>query len=426
MSALIEPTTSNRTDQVIVVGAGLAGLACAVHLHRRGLPCLVLEASDDVGGRARTDVEQGFLLDRGFQVLLTAYPEAQSMLDLRALELGQFSPGALVRFDGRFHRLADPFRQFSTALRSVANPVGSLADKLRVLKLRRAACAGSLEGIFLRPECSTAEHLHRAGLSPAMVERFFRPFLGGIFLDRDLATSSRMFEFVFRMFSQGTVTIPATGMQSVARQLAALLPDGTVRLSAEVLAVDAGEVVLASGEAVAASSIVVATDGTNAARLLNQRVEEPEWTAVDCLYYAADRAPIEEPVLVLNGDGEGPINNLCVPSQVAAGYSPGQQSLVSVSVLGSVPGVPVEPAVRRQLIDWFGSSVEQWKHLRTYRIRHALPCQPVGWLQPYQRPTSVHEGLFVCGDHIETASIQGALSSGRRAAAAVIDRLQNS
>src|SRR5215210_6304108 len=193
----------DTTAPVIVVGAGLAGLACARELVRAGRSVEILEASDGIGGRVRTDTVDGFLLDRGFQVLLTAYPEARGQLNYAALGLRLFYPGALIRYHGRFYRLADPFRRPADALGSLFNPIGSPADKLRILALRRRAAAGSIDRLFERPETSTMQALTRLDFSNAIIERFFQPFLGGIFLGRELSTTSRMLEFVIRMFAEG-------------------------------------------------------------------------------------------------------------------------------------------------------------------------------------------------------------------------------
>ena len=188
---------------VVVIGAGLAGLTCALRLCEAGRTVRVIEAGDAVGGRVRTDRQDGFLLDRGFQVFLTSYPEAHRWLDYQALGLSSFRAGALVRYGGRFHRFVDPWRSPRDLLAVTLSPVASWMDKLKVARLRHQVCRGSLEALYQRPEQTTAQALRDAGFSDRIVERFFRPFLGGVFLDRELSTSSRMFEFVFRMFSLG-------------------------------------------------------------------------------------------------------------------------------------------------------------------------------------------------------------------------------
>ncbi len=411
---------TEATD-VVVVGAGLAGLACAVRLRSAGLSVTVLEAADAVGGRVRTDRHDGFRLDRGFQVLLTAYPEASRLVNQDALGLRAFTPGALVRVGGAFHRVADPRRRPGDLLATLRAPVGSMADKLRIDRLRSRVGKGTIEHLLARPETTTLAALRAFGFSDLIIERFMRPFLGGIFLERDLETSSRMFEFVFRMFAQGDAALPREGMEAIPRQLAERLDDGVVRLGARVEAVGADGVALAGGEQVASRAVVVAADGPNAARLV-PGLPEPGSRAVTCLYFAAARPPTEEPLLVLNGEGRGPVNNLCVPSQVAPSYAPPGAALVSVTVLGcpKTRDAELERSVRDQLRGWFGEEVEAWRHLRTYRIRDALPAQTPPAYGGGMREVRIGRGLYVCGDHRERASIEGSLVSGRLAAEAVV------
>jgi phytoene dehydrogenase-like protein len=417
---------TQRDDGVYVVGAGLAGLRCARRLHEKGVAATVLEASDGVGGRVRTDRVDDFLLDRGFQVLLTAYPEAREALDYRELELHPFYPGALVRTGGRFVTVADPFRRRWDGLRTALSPVGSLGDKLKVASLRRRVTAGSLEELFARPETTTREALAADGFSDTIVERFFRPLFGGVLLDRELGTSSRMFEFVYRMLAVGDVAIPTRGMNAIPEQLAGGLPPDCVRLGQRVTAVGDGGLTLVNGDKLKASAVVVATDGPTASGLLGGEPPAPASMAATCLYFAADSAPVDEPVIVLDGDGEGPVNNLCVPSGVAPTYAPPGAALISAAVLDR-PGLPkaadLEAAVLGQLADWFGSAVVGWRHLATYHIPHAQPAQPPGALDPPQRPVRIRPGLYLCGDHRDNASINGALASGRRTADTVLEDL---
>ncbi len=413
------PTASIR-PHVVIVGAGLAGLSCALHLHQAGLRCQVLEASDDVGGRMRTDRVGGFRLDRGFQVLLTAYPEARSVLDPEGLALRSFQPGAVVRFHGGFHTIGDPFRQPSQAWSTLTSPVGSLRDKLGVLRLRHRCARGALEKQLAAPELAAHAFLRSCGIESRMIDAFFRPFLGGVFLDSKLETSSRMLRFVWRMFSRGGAALPARGMAEIPRQLAARLPSGWIRRHAVVDSVGPRQVILAHGEVIPSERVVVATDGATAAHLIDG-VRPPTWCGVSCLYFAADRPPIREPILILNGEGVGPINNLCFPTQVAPEYGPEGQTLVSVSVIGAEADRPdLVDAVVAQLIDWFGDDARSWDHLRTYRIRRALPRQLPGWLEPAAREVRVNSRLYVAGDHVDTASSNGALGAGRRAAEAVL------
>ena len=421
--------------EVVIVGAGVAGLACAHHLHAAGVEVLVLEASDAVGGHLRTDVVDGFLLDRGFHVLLTAAPEARRLLDYDALALHAFEPGAMVRRDGRFLRVFDPWRRPLAGLESSA--LGSLGDQLRALRLRSRVTAGPLEALWRRGEVTMREALEVEGFSQSFIEAFFRPFLGALCLDRELGTSSRVFDFLLRMLAQGEAALPAGGIAEIPAQLVRSLPEGCVRTDAPVLSIQSDGVSLRGGEWIAARRIVLATDAAEAERLVELgggdtlAVRVPQGRlGVTCVYFAAQKPPVQESLLVLDGEGSGPVNHLCVPTQIAPEYGPPGVALVSASVLGTPPSPADEAelvaAVRAQLAGWFGDEVTHWTHLRTYVLRQVLPDQAPGRLEPGMRPARVGPGLLVCGGYREGGVLQGALASGRRAAEALLEETVSS
>lgn len=410
-------------SDTLVIGAGLAGLACARFLRRHDVDVQVLEASDRVGGRVRTDIVDGYRLDRGFQVLLTAYPEAQLELDYQALDLHAFYDGALIRYNGRFHRIGDPFRHPLDLPQTLFGPIGTPADKLRVARMRRRLTHESIPTIMQRSEHSTLEVLkERWGFSSSMIDRFFRPFFGGVFFDQALGASSRMFEFLFKMFAEGRTTLPAGGMAQIPLQMRGHLPDDAVRLNTPVESVGDGGVTLADGTKVEAPNVVVATEAPEADRLVGD-VAPVEGRSTTCVYYAAPESPLEDPLLVLDGDNVGPINNVAVPSDVAPRYAPDDRALVAAVVVGTPPESDgeLERAVREQLIGWFGLEAGGWRHLRSVHIPYALPEQAPPFLSPPERSVRRRPGLYVCGDHRRTASLNGALAAGRAAARALLE-----
>lgn len=411
---------------VTIIGAGLAGLCCARRLHQCGVSFHILEASDDVGGRVRTDHIGGYQLDRGFQVYLPAYPEGQRVLDLPALDLRPFRKGALVWRRGRMNRVVDPSEGLFSAARSLLNPVGTMRDNIRVGRLKSRYLGVPLEKLIGEPNGLTLDELRWAGgFSPAIVERFFRPWLGGVTLDTSLKTSSRFFRFVFRMFAEGGAALPAAGMGAIPTQIATALPAGSMTLNAAVESLSAGEAVMCDGAAHRSRAIVVATDGVRAARLLGNNLPTPSFHGTVALYYAADVSPVGEPMLVLNGEGQGVVNHVAVLSDVATGYAPAGKSLVCANIVG-LPAdgdEELDASVRLQLATWFGTVVQTWSLLAVQRIREALPEQSPAALDPWERPVRVRPGLYVCGDHRDQASINGAMTSGFRTAQAIADDL---
>jgi phytoene dehydrogenase-like protein len=411
---------------VIIIGAGLAGLSCALELVAQGHTPLLLEAADQPGGRVHTDAHEGFRFDRGFQVLQTAYPEARRLLDYPALDLRPFHPGALIRYAGRFHRIGDPWRHLSDALPTLLAPIGTLTDKLRIARLRYRVGQGSWESVYTRPETTTLQALRELGFSAAMINRFLRPFLAGVFFDDRLAMSSRAFEFVMRAFATGDTALPAAGMGAITDQLASRLPPNTLRLAAPVARLEQQTVNLATGERLTAHAVVVATDPWEAARLLGAATP-PDTRSTTCLYFAAPEPPVRKPLLVLNGEGTGPINSLLVPSVVSPAYAPPGDALVTVNLLGNPAedDKTLEGRVRTQLSNWFGTIIRHWRLLRLYRIDRALPTQEPPVAGPDAWPCQLAPWLFVCGEYQGAPAIQWALFTGRRAGVAVAAALRS-
>ncbi len=407
---------------VIIIGAGLSGLACAATLRDNGLEPLVLEASNGIGGRIRTDQRQGFLLDRGFQVLQTWYPDARHLLDYDRLDLRPFYPGALVRVGGRLLRVSDVWRRPLRLPEMLVSPVGTLADKLRLLALRQRCLRGDLEALYHRPETQACADLRALGFSARIIDRFFKPFFSGVFFDPELAVSSRAFEFVFRAFALGDTALPARGMGEIPAQLAARLTRAQVRTGCRVDCITERAVTLASGERLRARALVIATSAPAAARLLNPSTATAATASrgTTCVYFAAVRPPIEGPYLVLNGEGHGHINSLLCPSNLSGYYAPMGQTLVSVNCHGAEHNPDtLETILRRELAGWFGDQVRGWERLAVYRIPQALPLQTPPVHYPGDAGQRVADWLWVCGEYRSAPSIQWALHSGRRAGADV-------
>jgi phytoene dehydrogenase-like protein len=334
-------------------------------------------------------------------------------LDMDALDLRAFEPGALVWRNGKGSVVGDPFRRPTTALSTVGAPIGSLFDKARIALLRHRIRGVHPVRLLQGEDATTRAALTVSGFSDTIIERFFRPLVGGIQLDPDLTDSRRMFDIIFRMLADGDSAVPAAGMQAIPRQLADRLPVGSIHLQTRVTATSPTSIAV-DGSTIAAAAVVVATEGPAAASLLDLPAVESK--SVGAVYFAAPVAPIDDKLVVLDGTGAGPALNVAVMSNVAPSYAPTGSHLI-VAALPGHDGPTIESDARTQLRGWWGAQVDAWEHVATYRIAHGQPRQRPPF-QPKRR-VRLDDGRFVCGDHRDTASIQGAMYSGRRCALAV-------
>ncbi|KAK4564139.1 hypothetical protein RGQ29_006289 [Quercus rubra] len=427
-------SSSHSKTGVIVIGAGLAGLAAATHLNSQNIPFLLLEASDAVGGRVRTDFLDGFLLDRGFQIFITAYPEAQKLLNYQALNLQKFYSGAQVYYDGKLHTVANPLRHIWDSLNSLQNPIGSLLDKLLIASNIIRVLTKSDEEIITSNEIPTIDLLRKTGFSDSIVGRFFRPFFGGIFFDKELETSSRLFDFIFKCLALGDNALPANGIAAIPQQLGDKLPPGSILFNSKVVSIDFDgsesesppSLRLENGDVLRSElGVIVAVEEPEALMLLRETKPNPKPVRTTvCLYFSADRTqvPVREPVLFLNGSGKGIVNNMFFATNVAPSYGPPDKALISVSLIGmfeDMSDYDLTAEVVQELSGWFGEPIVRlWRHLRTYRIGYAQPnqCPPTDLM----KNPRVGSGVYVCGDYLTSATFDGALVSGRRAVEALL------
>ena len=467
LEPMLVDTTPNERASVCVVGGGVSGLSAAISC-AKGLSkvdesqIVLLEASPTVGGRVQSDKTQdGYTLDRGFAVFIEAYPESQKLLDYDKLHLGQFLPGALVKiskYRSELARISDPLRVPADLFTALTAPIGNILDKLAVTMLILNVRRKSIDQLFQEKETSTLEALEeRWGFSETMMDRFFRPFLEGVYLAPLDKQSSRMFSFVMKMFSEGSAYLPEGGIGAVSEQLKekALESGVDIRVDSPVVKVNAVKaqqnglisVETMDGKRLECDSLIIATEGIAASRLISQlegfesleSLPKQPQRAVGCVYYGfKGEPPVSDPILILNGIGadrgseSNPINNICFPSVVARGYAPEGYSLCSVSVRKETMDLfrgrdeDLDEAVRKELASWFpnASVCEEWDLKGIYRIPNAQPSQFRGPL-----PANVHsvrpantfwktelpDGIFVCGDHMSTATLNGALESGTKA-----------
>ncbi len=400
--------------EVVVVGAGLAGLSAATRLAAAGCDVHVLEAAAHAGGRLASDRVDGFVVDRGFQVFNTGYPRAAD-LDLPALDLDFFVPGAVVRVGDRVHRVADPRRRPSALADTLRAPLGSLPRKVAIAAFSARAGYWPVRRLLAARETSAAVHLEQAGVGRTALDRFFGPFLAGVLLEDRLETSSRYLDLLWRSFARGGTGLPARGIQAIGEQLAARVGDGRVHHGVRVTAVSGGSVDSDAGS-VRADAVVVATDPGTAAALVPV-VEAAAPRQVTTHYHVLPGSPWADPLIVLGTPG-GRLVNSAVLTDAQPAYGADGRALLASSSL-----TPTREAdVREEVARLHDVATTDLEHLTTVTVTGAQPAA----LPPLQlrRPVDLGDGLYVCGDHRDTPSTQGAMASGRRTAAAVLRRLR--
>ncbi|MFE5806177.1 NAD(P)/FAD-dependent oxidoreductase [Streptomyces sp. NPDC056491] len=403
---------------VLVVGAGVAGLACARDLLAAGMRVRVMEAGDAVGGRMRSDRVGGFLVDRGFQVFNTAYPQVRRRFDLKKLRLRPFTPGFLVHTSTGRLSFNDPTRRPRTLPDLLSGRLASRRDlaALGLLSARDMLLPPAL--LKRRPDTTARTAFADAGISEAFVERFFRPFVSGVFLEDELETSARVFHMVWRSMLRGTICLPTEGIGAVPQALATGLPEGVVQLETPVAELTADGVLTTEGREIPALAVVVAT-GPGAVPTLLPEVTLPAYRMVTTYYHVAPRSPIGEPTLLV--DAHRRFLNTCVLSDVAPGYAPPGHALIATSVTGR-DRQGREHELRTALAEAYGTGTDGWDLVTVRTIEDALPAMAPP--QPLTRTTRVAPGRYVCGDHRATGSTQGALASGARAAREVLHDLR--
>lgn len=402
----------------VIIGAGLAGLTATRLLADAGYRVVLLEADDGVGGRVRTDVVDGFRLDRGFQQFNPAYPRARADLDIADLDLRTFDAGVGVMLGDQLAVVGDPRRMPSAALSSVRAPVGSLHEKAAFGAWAAATAFGPVGRVKQQRDESLADRLACRGLG-RLTDTVLRPFLAGVLGEDELRTSAVYGELLVRVFARGRPSVPGLGMQALPEQLASRLPAGSLFLGCPAVAVRPDRVETPAGP-VRARVVIVATGGVEAARLAG--IPRPRMNALTTFYFATPEAPARRALLRVDGERRGPVVNTVVMSAVSPAYAPAGRHLVSASTLGSDDSAAAQQATRRHLGRLWQVDTARWQLVGAYPLPYALPDFPAG--TPLRRPLERGDGVLVCGDHRDTPSQQGALASGYRAAAAARDRLR--
>jgi protoporphyrinogen oxidase len=406
--------------KIHIIGAGISGLIAAQILENNGFQPMIIEGTDRAGGRVKTDTVDGYQLDQGFQVLLTAYPAAQKYLNFEALELQHFLPGATVFNNGSKKTLGDPLRNFSLLVPTLLSGIGSISDKFKILKLNLLLKKTTLTDIFAKPEKTTHQYLADFGFSEGIITTFFKPFFSGIFLEAELETSSRMFEFVYKMFGEGFAALPKEGIEAIPRQLKNNLKQTSFLFNTKVNAVEIGNIILANGTKLESHYTIIATEASGLVG--NLKNQETQWKSCEAFYFETHSKKISKPLIGLIADKGALINNIFYPNSLQT-KSVGAKELLSVTVVKPhhLSAKALQKQVEKELKHFCG--IETLRCIKQYSIAQALP--KIDNLQYEMNPseTRLTTRIFLAGDMQLNASLNAAMLAGERAGLGVVNAI---
>ena len=407
-----------KSPSIHIIGGGISGLIAARVLEEHGLSATIIEASDRLGGRVKTDVVDGYSLDHGFQVLLTAYPAAKKYLDFDALELQEFLPGSAIFKNGKQKIIGDPLRNLSLLLPTLFSGIGTVNDKLKILALNRRLKKKSIQNIFAEKEQTTHAYLENIGFSEAIITDFFTPFFSGIFLENKLETSSRMFEFVYKMFGEGNAALPKDGIQAIPKQLFEKLKNTTCVFNTKVKSVENGSIKLESGETLKSNFTIIATQASGL--VSNLKNQATLWKSCDTLYFEIAKREIKKPLIGLIAAHNTLINNIFYHTSL-------QTSATATKELLSVTVVDKQNLTNRQLVTEVQKelkelcNIDSCTFIKQYNIPMALPNLQDIQYEMLPSETRLTETIFLAGDTQLNGSLNAAMIAGERAALEVIN-----
>ena len=408
--------------KIHIIGAGVSGLIAAQILENYGYHPTIIEASSAVGGRVKSDVVKGYSLDRGFQVLLTSYPAAKKYLDYDGLALQKLLPGATIFKNGKAQTIGDPLRKLSLLFPTLLSSIGSLADKVNILKLNARLKKKKIPAIFKTEEKTTLQYLKDFGFSNEIITDFFKPFFSGIFLEPNLETSSRMFEFVYKMFGEGLAVIPKNGIQAIPNQLKNKLRQTEIKLNTAVKQVKNNLIILEDGEEIKSDFTIVATEAS--ALISNLKNQETQWKSCDTLYFECEKRAINKPLIGLISDENALINNIFYPTSIATNAL-GNKEILSVTIVKKhdLNEAALIAKTTAELKTFCG--ISDLRFLKRYQIKKALPQLSNIQYELSSTETQLNSSLFLAGDQLLNASLNAAMIAGERAAMGVIKTLED-
>ena len=408
--------------KIYIIGAGVSGIVAAKVLEDHGFSPIIIEATDRVGGRVKTDIVEGYQLDHGFQVLLTSYPAAQKYLNFDTLDLQNFLPGAAIFQNGNQKILGDPLRNLSLLFPTLFSGIGNISDKIKILKLNMLLKKTTLEEIFVKPEKTTYDYLADFGFSKDMIDTFFKPFFSGIFLEDQLETSSRMFEFVYKMFGEGSAALPKAGIEAIPQQLKKNLKVTKFVFNTKVKTVAENKIILENGTELESHYTIIATE--NKGLLKNNSAQKTEWKSCDTLYFETTQKKIDKKLIGLIADKDALINNIFYHTSLETMLH-ADKELLSVTVVKEhqLNAEQLQKQVQQELKQFCG--IENLRFLKQYSIPKALPKLENLKYEMQPGETQFSNAIFLAGDVQLNGSLNAAMIAGERAALGIVEVLNH-
>ena len=379
---------------------------------------IFIEASDRVGGRMKTDKVDGYILNKGFHVFLTAYPYADDLLDYKSLNLKYFESGVLIMKEGRVKKMMDPFRHPFSILKSLFSHIGTWGDKINLMKRRMEAIHTTESQVFEKFEVKTSSILKKKKYTNQIIKNFFQPLFSGIFLENDLNTSRRIFDYTFKMIAEGKVALPAEGIEAIPRQLADSFDKESFIFNTSVVSFLDKKVTLDTNEKIDTDIFICATDHNSLYSKLKNETIKNDHRSTTCLYFSSDTKPFAEPIVCINANDPKLVTNVVILTNIHKGYAPAGKELISVSLNGLAKANDqlLEEEVKGELEIAFGKQVYTWKLIKIYRIEYALPNQDYVLGKRQLNEIKLGTSTYVCGDHLLYGSMNAAMKTGKMVA----------
>lgn len=415
-----------KSYDVIIVGSGYSGLSAAYYLQQAGFSVKVLEVSSNPGGRARSDKMDGYTLDRGLHFYHHSTTELRKIINLNELELKNTYPGYLLRYQNTFNLFTNPVYQTFDSLSTALSQNATFSDKVRLFGLYVKLKTLPYNKLVKETESSTFEYFSKNGFSKKLIDSLFRPMLAANIFDYNLQSSSRFSKIYLKSLFQDHVALPKEGIGKISETIANKLEPNTISFKTKVKKINENGVELVNGEFIESRFVIIATNAIDANVILQKEALSAECSHVTTLYFSADKAPASKAVVMLNGNEGGLVNHVFVPSNLHKEYAPKGKHLIAVNVVKEhdLDDEELEVQCLTELSDWFGLSVMDWKHLKTYYIKYAMPFKPI--LDEVRFSKKISNTVYCCGDSLSVGTMEAALRSGRETASIVAQELENS